>query len=60
LRAPDHVSAAQPVKVNVLDILVDQCHLVVLWNKRREQSKAGDWQVGPFAEQLHAVLQPPK
>jgi hypothetical protein len=54
------VRATETLKVDILDILIDQCHLMMIGNKSRQQSKAGNGQVGPLPEELHRVLQPPK
>jgi hypothetical protein len=41
-RQADEVRATEPIKVDILDILIDQRHLMVFRNQGGEQCKAGD------------------
>ena len=56
----DKVGAAEPVEVDVFDVLVDQRHVVMVRDESGKQGQTGDRQVGALAEQLHAMLQPPE
>jgi hypothetical protein len=49
-RQADEVRATEPIKVNVLDVFIDQGDFMVVRNQGGEQSKAGDGQVGSLAE----------
>ena len=54
-------SASQTlVEVDVLDILVDQRHVVMIGHESGKQSEARNRQVGALAEKRHAMLHAPE
>ena len=56
----DEIGSGQAGEIDVLDILIDQRHLVMVGNERGQQAEAGDGQIGALAEQPDAVLHPPE
>ena len=56
----DKVGAGEPIEIDLLDILVDQRHAVMVGDERSEQGQAGNRQVGALAQQAHAMLQAPE
>ena len=54
------VGSGQTVEVDVLDILVDERHVVMIRHQCREETETSDRQIGLLPEQGHTMLKPPK
>ena len=55
-----HVGTTQTIEIDLLDVLIDKRHVVVLGNECGQQGQAGNRQVGALAEHSHAFFHAPK